>query len=149
MAISKYRPVLTAGQIAHMLSLAQAHFMSKPEGLTIENDTRDISFSIIATLSPFKAKIDALAINPTYTTKPDRASALLESLGEDVPASSISDIPANFISKEAYWSYCYNKWQADPTSCTMAEFIASNEHRYLYDLMSPEEVAKHEAKVGS
>jgi len=144
----KYRPVLTATQITHILSLAQRDIMlSDPEKST----SADISFSIISSLAPFSAKIAVAGITPSYTIDPPKLSTL-DLLGgvvcDDESIGVPEDIPANFESKEAYWDYCYTKYELDISVCTPAELIAKDEHRYLNGLMTPVEQANFEGKGG-
>lgn len=138
---TKYRPVLTAVQIEHILALARADYVAE-----YCND-KDISFSIISSLSPFKAKIDAVAIQPAYTPTSTKVDTTLKALGESA-LTPPPEIPATFATKELYWEYCYLKWCTNPADCTMAELLASDEHRYLNSLMSALEVARHEQLEG-
>lgn len=134
--VTKYRPVLTASQILHVLKLAKT-----------ESPISEASFQLIAQLAPFAAKIDAAAITPAYSTTP-RVS-LLESLGEsNITASSAasSNSQANYQSKEELWEAAYNKVQSlGAASCTLQELRDSQEYAYLNDLMSSEELAAFEA----
>lgn len=117
----KYRPVLTAAQITHILSLAK-----------LESPMTDTSISVIATLSPFLAKIENAGITPAYSTQAATSKDL------DLGGSYQHE------SKEAYWEHCYTKTKANPTSCSLEEIEAANEHRYIKDLMSVEEQAVFE-----
>ena len=128
---SKYRPVLTALQITHILELAK-----------LESPLSDLSISVISTLSPFEAKIKNAGISPAYTPKPVKQSTL-ESLGG---LSSTSIEQANNMSKEEYWAQCYAKYVLSPITCSLEEIQAATEHKYLNDLLNPKELAAFEAR---
>lgn len=141
---SKYRPVLTAAQIVHILALAK-----------LESPLSDLSISVISTLAPFQAKIENSGILPAYTAVPPKPSTL-ESLGGSMLGRSINGMDASLVlldeiglrktdkSKEEYWARCYAKYCLEPTICSLEEIQAATEHKYLNDLMSPEEVAAFE-----
>lgn len=122
----KYRPVLTAVQITHILNLA------KTESPAISS----ASISLIATLSPFLAKIESAGIVPAYETMQEKSVKKEPT----VPA-----VPKDPIEKEHYWEQCFSKFLADPTSCSLKEIEAAQEHRYLNGLMSLEEQKEFEA----
>lgn len=137
----KYRPVLTASQIQHILALAKK-----------ENPLSDASVSVIATLAPFQAKIENAGIKPAYIDAPPRPD-LLESLGGTrTPAEKMENPPklaSPPVSKEERWEQAYIKWSLNPSACTLQEIKDAQEHRYLHDLMSPEEVSSFEqSQVG-
>ena len=126
---NKYRPVLTAEQILHILTLA------KTEQPAISNT----SLSIIASLAPFQAKIDNAGIIPAYTMQPVKPNnTSLEALEGTVSAGSP---PYN---KEDYWERCYTKYSTNPVACNLEEIHAAKEHMYLNDLMSPTELEEFE-----
>lgn len=134
----KYRPVLTAAQIQHILALAKTEHPSISQA----------SMSLIATLAPFAAKIDNAGITAAYSTTPKQD--LLSSLGGDAPAapshiSASSNNQAALMSKEEVWELAYNKYQSCPAACSLQEIRDSKEYAYLNDLMSAEEVAEFEA----
>ena len=124
----KYRPVLTATQILHILTLAKT-----------ESPISSASISLIATLAPFQAKIENAGIAPAYTTTPIVSATSLEGLGALAP---LETTPYN---KEEYWQRCYTKYSANPVACSLEEIHAAKEHMYLHELMSAEEVAEFEA----
>lgn len=195
--VAKYRPVLTEHQILHILALAKQNLSPA-------------SISIIATLSPFQAKIENKAVSAAYV--PTGRANLLDTLGGssninggDInyesninaatrcsnnsstalanssstdtsdsanygtmgnsspvssPVSGCSDsdislpdneptkvaelMPEDFLSNKLYWEHCYNKYIATPELCTIREIEASQEHRYINDMMTPEEEADFE-----
>jgi len=136
---AKYRPVLTAAQITHILNLAKLEF-----------PLTDQSISVIATLSPFVAKIENAGINPAYEIKPAKPSTL-ESLGgvgtEEKEAIANTFNNTTGKTKEEYWQACYYKYQSDAISCTLDEIRAAQEHKYLNDLMTPEEQLAFEGNL--
>lgn len=133
-ANTKYRPVLTAAQIQHILELA------KTEAPCISA----LSMSLISSLSPFQAKIANAGIQAAYTTAPVKPKAnSLESLGA---ASSMVDHDLN---KEEYWALCYKRLEEyGAKHLSLQEITAAKEHMYLNDLMSPEELAEFEKEQG-
>ena len=64
MAIQKFRPVLTAEQISHILESVS------PQG--------DLGLSIHKQLVPFKAKIEIKAVAPSYSISPESEQKRLE-----------------------------------------------------------------------
>lgn len=143
---TKYRPVLSPEQIAHILYLAKR-----------EVPISELSFSLIATLSPFQAKIDSQAINPAYVqVQQGSKPSMLESLGGEVtvlPSDDMIGVPESinpnlsYRTKEEYWATCYAKYRLLPESCTVLEIKAAQEHMYLNDLMSPEEMVQFERQA--
>lgn len=125
----KYRPVLSATAIAHIIALAKS-----------EHPLSSRSIEVIATLSPFLAKIENAGVAPAYTQAPPKPS-LEESLGMVETAT----VQLFGESKEKYWHSCYNKYKINPVSCSLVEIEAAREHMYLHDLMSPEEIEEFEA----
>lgn len=131
-ATRKYRPVLTAGQITKILELAK-----------LESPMSDISFSLISTLAPFKAKIENLSITAAYTASPPKREQILSDLGGS--GSGVIDIiPSEHFSKEEYWAKCYAKHCLQPASCSLEEIVAASEHKYLNGLMTESEVVSFE-----
>lgn len=129
----KYRPVLPAHLIEHILALAKS-----------ENPISASSIEVVGILAPFQAKIQNDSLTPAYTTKPKQS--LEEKLGM-VPGTIISYSldGIDYRDKVDYWRACYNKYVAMPTTCSLAEIQAAQEHMYLHGLMSDEEVAVFEA----
>ena len=77
---TRYRPVLTAEQITHILALAKSDITKANQSRGSHwQQQEQLSYSILATLSPFAAKIEVAAITPAYTPVPDK----LERLGGD------------------------------------------------------------------
>tara|TARA_R110002153_G_scaffold69313_1_gene183377 strand:- start:811 stop:1251 length:441 start_codon:yes stop_codon:yes gene_type:complete len=138
---SKYRPVLTAAQIEHILTLAK-----------LESPISATSFSVIATLSPFYAKIQNNAVTAAYSTAPAASSKFsVSGLGGTSPAqpdNTTSTAASGATAKEDYWEECYNQWLITPTEMSLAGIEAAQEHRYLHGLMTPEEQASFEMGEG-
>lgn len=139
---TKYRPVLTAAQIEHILLLAKSE-------VPISQD----SYSLIVTLAPFQAKILNAAITPAYTTTPRVSSTSLEALG-GVATNNFTGVvrsatngsdQAAFLTKAEIWEAAYHKYTTNPASCSLQELRDSQEHAYLNDLMSSEELAAFES----
>jgi hypothetical protein len=123
--VQKFRPVLTASQIAQILNLAKS-----------EKPLTSASLSLISTLAPFMAKIENAGITAAYTLaepKPD----LLFSLGAVSSASSNNQ--SNLQTKEETWEEAYHKYTSNPASCSLQEIRDAKEHAYLNDLMTKEE----------
>lgn len=132
-ATAKYRPVLTAAQILHIIQLAK-----------LEEPISMCSISLVAVLAPFAAKIDNAGIIPAYTVSPTLSTTdkKLASLGAEVS----EDIEAmHLISKEERWAKAYAKRMLSPTECSLVEIADAKSHAYLNDLMSAEELVDYEA----
>lgn len=129
----KYRPSLTATQIAHIIDLCK-----------LEQPISDNSIAILGILAPFQAKIQNGAMAPAYETTPRQST--LESLGAtSLPAlGEYSFQNVRYATKEEYWEACYKVYQLNPTSLTVQEIQAAKEHMYLHSLMSPEEMVEFE-----
>jgi hypothetical protein len=137
---AKYRPVLTAIQIEHILYLAKS-----------EQPLSSMSMSLISTLAPFQAKIQNAAMTPAYilvAPKPNEAD-VMASLGAGAPDRVVGNIHTSIdwsgLSKQEYWEACYDKFTANPVTCNLSEIEASKEHAYLNELMSVSELAEFEA----
>jgi hypothetical protein len=134
---AKYRPVLTASQIQQIL------FLAKSRG----SEMNSLDVSLIATLSPFQAKIQNAGIAAAYTIKEAKPKAnSLEALGafEDSLGMAAASVG---IDKLTYWSDCYSKFIKYPTECTLDVIEAAREHMYLNDLMNEEELSMFEAET--
>ena len=125
----KYRPVLSACMIDHIVSLAKTESPISSESITL-----------LGILAPFQAKIQNEGITPAYVTVPTKS--LEESLGLEVPVTH----PLG-MAKEAYWESCYNSYKLNPASCSLQEIQAAREHMYLEGLMSEEEVVEFEKGI--
>ena len=137
---AKYRPVLTASQIQHILKLAKS-----------EQPISEASIEVISKLAPFAAKIESNAVQAAYSIKPAKETSLLADLGES-PSETISaeatsnEIAQEHYNKEEYWEQCYLRYKDNPASCSLREIEAAQEHMYLNELMTAEEIAAFEAK---
>jgi len=119
---TKYRPVLTAAQIQHIILLCK-------------NDLSTLSIELIGVLAPFAAKIANAAIAPAYTTtaKP----SIISELG-------FSTEPIIKDSDEiiAEW---YAKQQVEGNAnLSLTQLEAIQDWRYRNDMMTPEEEATYE-----
>lgn len=132
-AITKYRPSLTEEHIRWIVDKAKTTSPLTPE-----------AYSIIAVLDPFLTKIANSSITPAYKIRLKPRANSLESLGEG--AESSKAVAAGGLEKTAYWQQCYEKYISDPSSCSLTEITNAQEHRYLSDMMSPEEIAEFELK---
>lgn len=136
--IKKYRPVLTAAQIAHIVILCK-------QGETITSE----DINVLKSLAPFEAKIQADAITPSYELALPKPS-LEESLGMENPVEQLDKLiphmtcDTSHLTKEEQWELAYKKWLLKPLSCTAHDLELANEHKYLHDLMTPEEVTAYE-----
>jgi len=128
----KFRPVLTASQILHIIEFCKK-----------ERPQTDMGFSIQAALVSFKDKIEDGTITPSYQTKTPLDISLEELGFTDDDVNSSIDIR---LSKETYWKECFNKYTRDPNSCSVKQIAAADEHRYLNDLMSDKEIIDFEKK---
>lgn len=118
----KYRPSLPSALITHILALANAEHPMSME-----------SCQVIAILAPFQAKIEVGAVAPASVAVPKQS--IEESIGLDAP----KDTP-----KEEYWEFCYIQWTKYPNSLTPQQLQGADEHRYLHNLMSAEEITQFE-----
>lgn len=149
--VQKFRPVLPAYLITHIIALAKQDVVAGSTSLS--------SIELISILAPFAAKIENAGITAAYTTAPPKKS-LEESLGMSVstpaPAQELQATAthymldgAYFVNKEEYWEACYHKFLNSPSSCTLQELQAAREHKYLEGLMSPEEMVEFEKELFS
>lgn len=135
-SVTKYRPVLPAHLITHILNLAKQDIAN---GATNGN-----SLELISILAPFQAKVDNLGITPAYTTSPKQS--VEELLGMEAPTPTVYTLDdRKFLIKEDYWKACYQKLiNSGAQGLTLREIQAADEYRYLHDLMSPEEMVEFE-----
>lgn len=161
----KYRPSLTADQIEFILRLTKQFYIDLTGSPELDLVEANQAFAVIATLTPFQAKIRNLAITPAYIPSDTPAkTSTLESLGgtdsdthiptlpsyDDsigVPETNLSSLPP--ISKEELWAASYAKYLIDPVSCTIQEIEEAREHKYLENLMTVEEVEAFELDMVS
>ena len=133
----KYRPVLTAGQIEHILYLAKS-----------ESPMTQAAMTIIATLSPFQAKIENAGIAAAYTMQDPKPKVnSLESLGGLASSKVLTTEPDACETKEEFWELCYEKYMANPAICSLDVIKGAQEHKYLNDLMTAEELSDFEAAM--
>lgn len=118
MSERKYRPVLTASQIAHILHLCM-------EDRSIE------AVRIIGVLAPFKAKIDSLAVKEAYTTTPKKS--LLEELEGEAPEN------------DGKTGAMYEAWKCGEYVPTLEEIQQIQEWRYTNDMLISEDEERFES----
>ena len=132
---TKYRPVLTAAQILHIITC-----------LKQEAPLTDIGFSCLTSLVPFKDKITAGTVTPSYTAAStasvDSVETSLAALGYPGEQEHPDEHPRT---KEQLWEECYKKYTESPSNCSAGQIESAFEHMYLNDLMSPAEMAEFEA----
>lgn len=129
----KYRPSLSIPQLNTIIELAKNQSPMAP-------DTAEV----LGVLIPYVAKINLAAVSPSYTMQAKKTPLdLLDELG-GLEGSDYNQASNTAISKPHYWKECYDKYKNDPEPCTFPELEAVNEHRYLNNLMTPEEVTEFE-----
>lgn len=137
----KYRPSLTPTQISNIIELCKHQEPISPE-----------AFSIIAVLAPFYTKISLGGVTASHNTKQARAktpSELLDSLGGFDGIDNHAGSGTNLgLSNPHYWAECYDKSLNPDAKLTAKELEGCNEHRYLNDMMSAEEVKAFETGSG-
>lgn len=119
--ISKYRPVLTASNINHILSLAK-------------KDMTQESISIISVLAPFEWKIKNASISPSHVTAPK--PSLSESCGLEITTYEVNK-------SDDLW----HRYKESPASMTLAEINEALAYGYLNDLMTSEEEIAYQNSV--
>ncbi len=109
---------------------------------------------VIGKLAPFYAKVQNDAIKPAHIAL--RKETVLESLGisaEDRQASinainanrnRMNDIVSELSHKQAR-KQAYDKWLADPASCSVHDMQLVATYRYESGLMNQEEIAIFES----
>jgi hypothetical protein len=108
----KYRPVLTAEQIQHMLYLAKT-----------EQPISSASLSIIATLVPWEAKIANGVANAAYTTA--TKTSLMDQLGGAAPLVESLVEPVTSLGSEASAGKEGARSCSDPLDPTLDPTLAS------------------------
>ena len=130
---AKYRPSLTTAQIIKITNLAIS-----------ENPITNESIQLIATLSPFLAKIENGALAAAYVPTPRTSSNSLEALGAGTSTVQGTLPTPTAPTKEQRWEASYAQYLANPLSCNAITIMEAKEHMYLNDLMSTEEMAEFE-----
>lgn len=124
-AIQKFRPVLSAQQILHIISLAK-------------RDGSAESLDVLSQLVIFEFKIQNATIRPAYTEKP--RESLSSSLGFE---NSSKRNEETGINPEAL----YNLWLSSPESLTVLQLEGVRQWRYDHDKMTMDEEKKFEEEV--
>lgn len=158
---SRYRPAFSEEEVEALATiLLQAYLadIAKPPYDPTQLDTpansskafspemKLIHHGLIGKINTLRTKIANKALNPAYTVRKyvEPAIAILEDLGVDESELATLD---GTETKEQYWKRCYLKYVEDEYSCTVPEIEAALEHKYLNDLMSPEEEANFETNI--
>lgn len=175
----KYRPVLTSTQITTILYLAKiyglpdlklsapsmslistlAPFEAKiknagisPAYVTSPKEPVDTysleSLGGMDTLSPLP-EIEHVVGN-IHVSEAATPSGSLPTTNSKLPTAypPLKDI-ACYDSKEDYWYSCYLLYSEDPASCSLSQIQAAQEHRFIADLMTPEEEAAYNVIDGN
>jgi hypothetical protein len=138
-AKQKYRPSLTEAMILHCIDLAKNESPISPE-----------SIQLLGVLAPFHAKIANEAKLPAYSTQRKKTvTEMLADLGGLESADNYAGSGTNTdLSNPHYWAECYEKAEESGINAlTVREHRGYNEHRYLNELMTPEEVAIFESEA--
>lgn len=127
--IPKYRPVLSASHITHILMLAK-------------RDMSRESVSVISILAPFEWKIENGSVRPAHVTAPE--SDIFNSLGlTETPELSTE---VNKVKMEVLWY----RYKENPTSLSLTEINQALEYGYTNDLMTTaEEIAYQNSIITS
>jgi len=128
----------------HRISLTRSDIILLIESIhESKNPLAADNINMLSKLNVFLSKIDNKVIAASYMPAPP-APSLLESIGVVDTSANIS-IKADKKSKEQVWEDCYNKYLSNPTACNAMELECAQEHKYLNELMSQEEIATFEA----
>lgn len=124
--LSKYRPVLTAEQISHIIGLCKTNGSS-------------LSLRCIAVLAPFEYKIQNGTVSSAYNMEPVKDIESELGFGE-APEMENGYPKQPDLSPETV----YHQWRAYPEMCTVSEIKQSRDYAYTHKLLSPEELATYE-----
>jgi len=156
---ARYRPAFSEEEVevlATILLEAYLNDIAKPPynpeapidpTRSFSPEVKLVHHGLIGKINTLRTKIANNALSPAYIVRKhaDPAIAILEDLGAD---EAELDSLTGDETKEQRWERCYKKFNADPVSCTTSEILAAMEYKYLNDLMTPEEEANFEDKVG-
>lgn len=118
---AKFRPSLTSEQIAYLISILQ-HSPSCAE--------RD---AILYNLHKFHLKATHGIVSPSHVSSP--RMSLVDSLGFSDSANDSLDHMDNLLSI----------YESTPNILSKAQLTRVNHHRYINDMMTPEEEAQYES----
>lgn len=128
-ATAKYRPVLSSGQILHIIKL-------------LKRDGTTISLEVLIQLSRFEWQIQNNAVTPAYVSSP--APSMIEDLGFDGPSpKGNAHISSSEISLEAL----YHIWMVEPESLNALDISKVRQWRYENNKMILEEEKLFEKEV--
>ena len=141
---ARYRPSFTASEIATIISLCASR-------------TQEANcLAILGKLATISSRIAVGDDKPAYIADPPISKpSIYKQLGMPEPqlpalinvvGNKYEDInPDLYKAKENYWLACYHKYIEQTQDCSPNEILAAQEHKYLNDLMTPEEEVAFEA----
>ncbi len=129
-SIPKFRPVLSASQITHLMHLCR-------------RDSSNESLSCISVLAAFEYKINNNAIAPAYTQS--ITPSLADSLGFSEPMDALSKL--TITDESASEENLYQLWMLEPSSLSIKQLQAVRAYRYKNNKMTVDEEAKYEAEI--
>ena len=122
---AKYRPLLTAAQIGHIIHLCKS-------------DLSNLSVGVISVLAPFQFKIAHSSVTPAYTpTKIDSLEAF----------DTLSDTTTTESKSETLASKLLTYQTHGPSSLTLRELESVQEYRFINGLMTSEESTTYQNKL--
>ena len=152
---SRYRPAFSEEEVevlatilleAYLADIAKPPYSpSRPADSrrAFSPEMKLIHHGLIGKINTLRTKIANNALSPAYEVRKhsNPLIATLEDLGapEEVIAAATGG-----ETKEQYWEACYLQFQKHPNVCTVPQIEAAQEHMYLNDLMTPEEIAAFE-----
>jgi hypothetical protein len=127
--IAKYRPVLSASQILHIIKL-------------LKRDGTSLSLETLRNLSRFEWQIQNDAVSPAYISIP--TPSMIEDLGFDEPAAIGN---AHISSSEINIEALYHIWMVEPESLTALDISKVRQWRYENNKMTVDEEKLFESEV--
>lgn len=134
MSQAKFRPVLTASQITHLISLCR-------------KDPSLESLSCLSVLGAFEYKIRNDSVSPAYSVATIQKRDMASELGfsevvvvTETPRGPIANIPHD---DEAL----YAQWMESPDGMSIAQLKRVQFYRYQTGKMMPDEESKYERET--
>lgn len=124
----KFRPVLSAAQISHILTLCRGN----PSAMSIE---------IIQKLSMFEYKVSNEIVKPAYVSTP------IQSLAESCGFDSVDHHPTVINVSEISSEVLYNLWLKEPSALTVSQLKTVQNYRYEQNKMTIDEEKNYEREV--
>jgi len=119
MSKEKYRPVLTASQISHLISLCKKDLSSE-------------SLLCISILAPFEYKIQNGSISPSYRLIPKIGLSEAMGMDEDIDARLNSET----LSRDKKQYADYLRYIHDPSACNLEQIKSAQAYMWTNDLMT-------------